>query len=190
MHLYLSRDQPMCVGGDLLILSATPDHPSCFDHGGTYMRVRLLFRIALVTLLGAAIVAVPATAQVSTGSLSGTVVDATGALVADATVTLTNEGNSAKQQATTSATGAFRFTFLSVGRYDLEITKSGFRGLKSPGISVDANIEHTLGSLKLEVGQTSGAVRVSPEAPVVGSAQAPVSTAITGEALQTFAGTA
>jgi hypothetical protein len=154
------------------------------------MRVRLLFRVALVTLLGTAISAVTAVAQVSTGSLSGTVVDATGALVADATVTLTNEGNSAKQQATTSATGAFRFTFLSVGKYDLEISKSGFRGLKSSGISVDANIEHTLGALKLDVGQTSETVEVTSAAPLVESAQAQVSTAITGEALQTFAGAA
>jgi hypothetical protein len=154
------------------------------------MRVRLLFRVALVTLLGTAILAAPAISQVSTGSLSGTVVDATGALVADATVTLTNEGNSSKQQATTSATGAFRFTFLSVGRYDLEITKAGFRSLKSSGISVDANIEHTLGALKLDVGQTTESVEVSSAAPLVESAQAQVSAAITGEALQTFAGVA
>jgi hypothetical protein len=154
------------------------------------MRVRLLFRVALVTLLGAAMLSGPAMAQVSTGSLSGTVVDATGAVVSDATVTLTNEGNSAKQQATTSASGGFRFTFLSVGRYDLEITKTGFRGLKSPGISVDANIEHTLGALKLEVGQTSETIEVTSAAPLVESAQAQVSTAITGEALQTFAGVA
>jgi hypothetical protein len=154
------------------------------------MRVRLLFRVALVTLLGTAILSGPARAQVSTGSLSGTVVDATGAVVSDATVTLTNEGNSAKQQATTSASGGFRFTFLSVGRYDLEITKSGFRGLKSPGISVDANIEHSLGAMKLEVGQTSETIEVTSAAPLVESAQAQVSTAITGEALQTFAGVA
>lgn len=149
-----------------------------------------LFKCVVLTVIGAAIFVAAAQAQVSTGSLSGTVVDPSGAVVADATVTLINEGNSAKQQATTSAAGAFRFTFLSVAHYDLEITKAGFRNLKSSGIAVDANIEHTLGALKLELGQTSESIEVSSSAPLVESAQAQISAAITGEALQTFSGVA
>ena len=154
------------------------------------MQVSSFFRFVSLLVLGTAVFSATGVTQVSTGSLSGTVVDPTGALVSDATVTLINEGSSAKQQATTSTAGAFRFTFLSVGRYDLEITKPGFRSLKSSGISVDANIEHTLGALKLDVGQTTESVEVSSAAPLVESAQAQVSTAITGEALQTFAGVA
>jgi hypothetical protein len=154
------------------------------------MQVSSFFRFVSLIALGTAIFSGAGVAQVSTGSLSGTVVDPTGALVSEATVTLINEGNSAKQQAITSTAGAFRFTFLSVGRYDLEITKPGFRSLKSSGISVDANIEHTLGALKLDVGQTSESVEVSSAAPLVESAQAQVSTAVTGEALQTFSGVA
>jgi len=154
------------------------------------MEVSVFFRFVTRVALAAAILEAMAAAQVSTGSVSGTVVDASGALVSGATVTLTNQGNGAKQQATTSTAGTFRFTFLSVARYDLEISKSGFRNLRLSGISVDANIEHTLGALKLEVGETSESVEVTSAAPLVESAQAQVSTAITGEALQTFAGVA
>jgi hypothetical protein len=154
------------------------------------MQVSSFFRLVSLTVVGATMFAATAVAQVTTGSLSGTVVDPSGAVVSDATVTLINQGSGAKQQATTSSSGAFRFTFLSVGRYDLEITKPGFRSLKSSGIAVDANIEHTLGSLKMDVGQTSESVEVSSAAPLVESAQAQVSTAITGEALQTFSGVA
>ena len=154
------------------------------------MEVSVFFRLVTRVALAAAILEAMAAAQVSTGSVSGTVVDASGALVSGATVTLTNQGNGAKQQATTSTAGTFRFTFLSVARYDLEISKSGFRNLRLSGISVDANIEHTLGALKLEVGETSESVEVTSAAPLVESAQAQVSTAITGEALQTFAGVA
>jgi Carboxypeptidase regulatory-like domain len=152
------------------------------------MQVSSFLRLVSLIVVGATIFAATAVAQVTTGSLSGTVVDPTGAVVSDATVTLINQGSGAKQQATTSSSGAFRFTFLSVGRYDLEISKPGFRSLKSSGIAVDANIEHTLGSLKMDVGQTTESVEVSSAAPLVESAQAQVSTAITGEALQTFAG--
>jgi len=154
------------------------------------MQVSSFFKSVSLIIVGAAIFVATGVAQVTTGSLSGTVVDPTGALVSGATVTLINEGSSARQQATTSTAGAFRFTFLSVGRYDLEITKPGFRSLKSSSISVDANIEHTVGPFKLEVGQTTESVEVSSAAPLVESAQAQVSTAITGEALQTFAGVA
>ncbi|MGD0757551.1 MAG: carboxypeptidase-like regulatory domain-containing protein [Candidatus Sulfotelmatobacter sp.] len=154
------------------------------------MQVSSFFRFVSPLVVGAAIFVATGVAQVTTGSLSGTVLDPSGALVSDATVTLINEGSSAKQQATTSTAGAFRFTFLSVGRYDLEISKPGFRSLKSTGLSVDANIEHTVGPFKLEVGQTTESVEVSSAAPLVESAQAQVSTAITGEALQTFAGVA
>ncbi|HEY6339088.1 MAG TPA: carboxypeptidase-like regulatory domain-containing protein [Candidatus Sulfotelmatobacter sp.] len=152
------------------------------------MQVSSLFRFVALTILGTLIIGAAAGAQVTTGSLSGTVVDPSGAVIADATVTLTNEGSGAKQQATTSPTGAFRFTFLSVAKYDLEIGKAGFRNLKSSGIAVDANIERTLGALKLELGTTSESVEVSSAAPLVEAAQAQVSTAITGESLQTFAG--
>jgi hypothetical protein len=161
-----------------------------FRFAGGDMQVISFFRYVSIIVLGTAIFSATGIAQVTTGSLSGTVVDPSGALVSDATVTLINQGNSAKQQATTSTAGAFRFTFLSVGRYDLEITKPGFRSLKSAGLSVDANIEHTVGPFKLEVGQTTESVEVSSAAPLVESAQAQVSTAITGEALQTFAGVA
>jgi len=154
------------------------------------MQVSSFFRLVSLVVVGATMFAATAVAQVTTGSLSGTVVDPSGAVVSDATVTLINQGSGAKQQATTSSSGAFRFTFLSVGRYDLEITKPGFRSLKSSGIAVDANIEHTLGSLKMDVGQTTESVEVSSAAPLVESAQAQVSTAITGEALQTFSGVA
>ena len=154
------------------------------------MQVSSFFRLVSLIVVGATMFAATAVAQVTTGSLSGTVVDPSGAVVSDATVTLINQGSGAKQQATTSSSGAFRFTFLSVGRYDLEITKPGFRSLKSSGIAVDANIEHTLGSLKMDVGQTTESVEVSSAAPLVESAQAQVSTAITGEALQTFSGVA
>jgi carboxypeptidase family protein len=132
----------------------------------------------------------PATAQVVTGSLSGTVTDQTGALVSGAMVTLTNEATNATQKATTSASGAFRFTVLPVGKYTIEVSKEGFRKLKVQGAGVDTNSENTLGALKLQVGETSESVEVTAAPPLVESAQAQVTTAVTGEELQSFAGTA
>jgi len=145
---------------------------------------RVLMSLAIVCVLSA----IAMVAQVVTGSLSGTVTDQTGAVVSGATVTLTNLGNNSKQQATSSDSGTFRFTLLPVGRYDLEVSKSGFRKLKVTDAAVDANIEHGLGELKLDLGQASESVEVTAAPPLVESTQAQISTDITGEALQTFAG--
>lgn len=147
-----------------------------------------LLRVAMSLAIVCVLSAIAMVAQVVTGSISGTVEDQTGAVVSGAKVTLTNEGNNAKQEATTSDTGAFRFTLLSVGRYDLDVSKSGFRNLKVTGAAVDANIEHGLGALKMELGQASESVEVTAAPPLVESTQAQISTDITGEALQTFAG--
>ena len=132
--------------------------------------------------------ALSANAQVASGSLSGTVVDPSGAILPGATVTLINEGTSAAQHTTTSPSGAFRFTLLPVGRYDLEVSESGFSKLKMSGIQVDANIERAVGSLRLEIGETTESVEVTSAPPLIEAAQAQISTAITGEALQNFSG--
>ena len=143
------------------------------------------------SLLGIVLcLSLPLAAQVVTGSISGTVTDPSGAVVSEATVTLTNQGTGAVQKAASSATGAFRFTLLPVGHYDMVVSKQGFRNLKVTGAAVDANTENALGSLKLLVGETSESVEVTAAPPLVEAAQAQVSTAISGEALQTYAGAA
>jgi hypothetical protein len=130
------------------------------------------------------------TAQVVTGSISGAVTDQTGAVVDGATVMLTNESTNATQKATTSATGTFRFTLLPVGHYTVDVSKEGFRKMRVQGAAVDANNENVLGALKLQVGETSESVEVTAAPPLVEAAQAQVTAAISGEALQSFAGTA
>jgi hypothetical protein len=132
----------------------------------------------------------PLTAQVVTGSISGTVTDPSGAVVDGANVLLTNEATNATAHATTSASGGFRFTLLPVGHYRLDVSKEGFRKLRMQGAAVDTNNETTLGAVKLQVGETTESVEVTAAPPLVESAQAQVTTAITGEALQNFAGVA
>jgi Carboxypeptidase regulatory-like domain len=143
----------------------------------------------LAVTIGIATATIPASAQVVTGSLSGTVTDPSGAVVAGATVTLIDVGTGATQKAaTTSGTGGFRFTLLQIGRYDVGISKPGFRKLKLASVEVDANSETGVGNLKLELGETSESVEVAAGAPLVESTQAQITTAITGEALQTYSG--
>jgi hypothetical protein len=73
------------------------------------------------------------------GRISGFVNDPSGALVAGATVTLTNTSNGTKQTTTTNDQGQYSFPVVPIGRYGLEINSPGFQSYKKIGIAVDLN---------------------------------------------------
>ncbi len=150
----------------------------------------LAFYVVVASMMISGILATSATAQVVTGSISGTVQDPSGAVVPGAAVVLTNVNTGAVERATTSQTGAFRFVLVQVGRYNLEISKAGFKSLKETGAAVNANIETAMGALTLQIGETSEAVEVTAAAPLIESAQAQISQDITGTEFQNFTGTA
>ena len=70
---------------------------------------------------------VPAVAQSTFGSVVGTVKDQSGSVVGNATVTLVNQGSSAKHTTTSSSSGNYEFLNLDAGTYQLSIVASGFK---------------------------------------------------------------
>jgi hypothetical protein len=128
--------------------------------------------------------------QVVSGSISGSVVDSSGARVPGASVSITNRENGTTTQATTSDAGFFRFTLLAIGSYDLVVLKSGFERVDVGGIKVDANAEYSTGELRLQLGSQTSTVEVSAPPPLVEATQAQVTSDITGETLATYAGVA
>ena len=73
--------------------------------------------------------------QVVTGTLLGTVLDSTGAVVPNASVTITNEGTGVSDKMTTTAQGFYTFATLTPGQYNLSVempdSKRRFRGATS-----------------------------------------------------------
>jgi hypothetical protein len=65
-------------------------------------------------------------AQGTNGNVTGTVTDSTGAVIAGATVTATNDSTGEKRTAVTTDSGAYNITNLSVGVYTITTTASGF----------------------------------------------------------------
>jgi protocatechuate 3,4-dioxygenase beta subunit len=64
----------------------------------------------------------PLNAQ-ATGTITGTVTDATGASVPDATVQMKNTGTGAVESVTTDAAGRYTVPQLAIGRYDVQASK-------------------------------------------------------------------
>ncbi len=134
-----------------------------------------LTRFLLVFTVVAALAALPVSAQVSKGSISGTIEDPSGAAVASAQIRATSQQTGQVAATTSDATGIFRLNLLPVGTYNLEVTKSGFRKTAMSGVTVAAGVDNSLGAVKLELGVATETVEVSAAPPLVQSSEAQVS---------------
>jgi hypothetical protein len=98
--------------------------------------------------------------QAGTGELTGLVTDASGLVVAGATVQLTNTATGASRSTVTSNAGVYRFVALPVvGRYTLSLQQAGFKTVQIGDItiSVGTTVTH---DIKLEVGSPQETITV------------------------------
>jgi hypothetical protein len=93
-----------------------------------------------------------------TGSISGRVLDSSDALVPGVNVTAVNEDTGITQTVTTDNEGFYIFSALSIGRYTVRVSKSGFKDYQATGIKVDAN-----SSLRIEIHMVLGTVTETQE---------------------------
>src|SRR5580700_289253 len=116
------------------------------------------FSRTILLLAALSILAFAAHAGVG-GRISGSVKDASGAVVPKATVSITNSDTGVRQTLTSDDNGAYSFLNVPVGRYLLEVAAGGFRPYQRRGITIDANSALTIDAV-LEVGGLSDAVTV------------------------------
>ena len=118
------------------------------------MSINIAIRNTLALLvLGVLITFAPsAMAQTaSTGSLSGTVTDASGAVVPNATVTITSADLGQKRTTTTAQDGTYKFSLLQPGNYRVRIEANGFKAVEIPTATVNVT-ESSVLDRSLEVG--------------------------------------
>jgi hypothetical protein len=127
-------------------------------------------------------------AQVSKGSISGSVADVQGGAVGEATVTAISRDSNQSFSTTTDTDGLFRLSLLPPGKYRLEISKSGFRKLAFDDVDVSVGADRGMGSLKLEIGEVASTIEVSAALPLLQSSEAQISNSFTSLQLETFAG--
>jgi len=108
-----------------------------------------------------------ASAQTTSGTMSGTVIDASGQVVPGADVSVTNEATAEVRRTVTNEVGAFSFPGLQPGPYAVRAELAGFRPFEIKGNMVLANNRLALPPLKLEVGSLAEAVTVSAVGQVV-----------------------
>ena len=127
---------------------------------------RHIFQMLFVSAM-ALVFAMSALAQSTTeGAIGGTVYDAAGAVVPNATVVVHNDGTNAEKTITTDSSGYYRANLLPPGTYTVTVTSQGFAPYKAEKVLV------TVGSLtnvspKLGIAGAAETVSVSGETPAV-----------------------
>jgi hypothetical protein len=127
----------------------------------------------------------PVSAQITTGTVAGTVKDAQGGVVPGATVTLVSEARGTKlAPVTTNETGSYVIPNVTADTYTVEISMDGFKTVRRQGINVSGGDRVAVPALTLEVGGATETVNVTAEAALVQSQSAERSFAISTEQIE------
>jgi len=128
------------------------------------MPSRKLFALLLSLILITSTVSLHA--QSTYGSVVGSVTDASGAAITDATVTLTNLGTAEKRAQNSGADGLFTFVNMPPGDYRIDVEKQGFKHFVRNPVTVQVQ-QSTSITAALQVGEVSQVVEVTSETPLL-----------------------
>jgi hypothetical protein len=135
--------------------------------------------------LTAWLVAATAHAQLTTGTVSGTIKDSQGGLVPGAAVVLTSQSRGTQlPEAFTNTSGDFVVPNVPPDTYTIQVTMQGFKTLKRGGISVSAGDRVGIGTLTIDVGGVAETVSVQAESPLVQTQSGERSFAVTTQAVE------
>lgn len=142
----------------------------------------LKYPLAVIAVIFAAISIAGAQQTVNNASLSGRVTDPSGAVVADAQVTATQMATNISRTTTTSKDGRFRFPYLSLGTYNIQVHQTGF-------IDADRSITLTVGAdsdlqIPLALAGTQTSVNVSSQPAILETNRSEVADTISPQEIQ------
>lgn len=131
-------------------------------------------------LLVFAVITACALAQINQGSISGNVLDPSGAVVSGAKITATGTATGSKYQTVSTSAGAFRISSMSPGSYDVTVSAIGFKSAIEKGVVVQVGTISAL-DVKLETGVVSESVSVEADAPSIQTESSEVGTVVTAK---------
>ena len=139
----------------------------------------MLPRLLAVLTLAALMAAPAAMAQEARGTIVGRVVDASGSIVPNATVEVTNKAMGTKLTLTTTDAGLYQAPFLIPGIYKVEASLTGFKKYVRDDIEVRVNDRIEV-AIQLEVGATEQSVTVTGETPLLSTESASLGSVVDG----------
>jgi hypothetical protein len=152
----------------------------------TARTMKLLKHLSGILIALAALFCAPALhAQTVTGTITGTVTDPTGAVVAGASVLAHNTDTGVDSTVATNSAGLYRIQFLPIGRYEMTVDAKGFDKETIPAFQLEV-LQTVTFNVKLTVGANSTVVNVSEAAPILNTNDATLSGTFTANTIQNF----
>ena len=133
--------------------------------------LRLSVAVALVSLL---FFSARLQAQTVTGTILGIVQDASGAVVPNAAITITNQDTAVARNVMSNADGLYNVPSLLAGKYTVQATAQGFNPVEVKDVVLAVGSDSRV-DLKLQVGSTNQSVTVTEAAPTVETTSTEVS---------------
>src|SRR5215472_13478295 len=119
------------------------------------------------------------------GTIIGTVTDQSGAVVPDATVTITDKATNTATRTTTNSAGHYVFANVNPGTYDIKITKQGFQTVLVQGQGVEVGRSLTE-DVRLTVGAVTQEITVETTGTELQTLNSTVGNTVTGVALDSL----
>jgi hypothetical protein len=149
---------------------------------GKFRKFSTSFAISMTLLFGLMAGGV-AHAQVTGATLAGTVTDATGGVVANATVSATNTATAINREVMTDSAGLYTIPNLVPGLYDIKVSATGFSTSVQSGLNIAVGQQLQL-NFSLKVGQTTTNVEVTGAAPQIDLTSSAVSGQVESETVR------
>jgi len=140
----------------------------------------LLGTISFASLM---VLAPSASAQKTSGTITGTVTDPSGAVVPGATVSVVNDRTGTARETATNEQGSFSFPELEAGTYRLTVNKSGFKKLTERNVELHVADVTSL-NVKMEMGAATETVMVESSPIAVNTSTGDVSNIMVGEQIR------
>jgi outer membrane receptor protein involved in Fe transport len=149
----------------------------------TFNRIRFGISCLVLIILTASICTLNLNAQTYTdGAIAGTVFDASGAVVAGASITIHNDGTNAESKFVTDGSGYFKDPIVPAAVYTVTVSASGFAPFKEVNVIVQVGVTTEI-MPHLATGSTQSSVEVTGEAPILNFESPDISTVLNTHAV-------
>ena len=143
---------------------------------------RFVIRLVCVALV--LLTSILSCAQTESATMSGTVMDRSGAVVADAKIEVTNSDTNVRTATTTNKSGTYVAAGLRPGRYRMAVSKAGFRSIVVTDITL--NVQDVVSrNFNLDVGAISESITVTADQTNINTTNGSVSTVVDQTYLRT-----
>ena len=148
--------------------------------GGLKLAFTLLVGVCIVCVVSAPFIWAQ---SASTGNIFGLVTDPSGAVVVEATVTMTDSTTGESRSTQTNDSGRYIVSNLAPGKYDISVTKTGFAATKLTGQTVEVGKSGSI-NFTLPIGSTTEVIEVQSYNVQLQTSNATVGDTITGISLE------